>query len=125
MLNIMITDKSIPFNLFISMLEYKCALEGIYVDFIDESYTSKASFLDKDNIPTYKKNNKRQYTFSGKRIKRGLYVTSNKTQINADVNGSLNILRKYLISKVAWNNRLWLDCVEQCSNGTILKLNVA
>ena len=113
---------SIPFNLFINMLEYKCALEGIYVDFVDESYTSKASFLDKDEIPTYKKNNKRQYTFSGKRIKRGLYVTSNKTQINADVNGSLNILRKYLISKVAWNNRLWLDCVEQCSNGTILKL---
>ena len=116
---------SIPFNLFISMLEYKCALEGIYVDFVDESYTSKASFLDKDEIPTYKKNNKRQYTFSGKRIKRGLYVTSNKTQINADVNGSLNILRKYLISKVAWNNRLWLDCVEQCSNEAILKLNVA
>ena len=41
------------------------------------------------------------------------------------VNGSLNILRKYLTAKVAWNNQLWFDCVERCSNETILKVNVA
>ena len=116
---------SIPFNIFTNMLEYKCALQGIYVDFVDESYTSKASFLDKDDIPTYKRNSKTKYIFSGKRIKRGVYVTANKTILNADVNGSLNILRKYLILKVAWDNQLWLDCVEQCSNGPILKVNVA
>ena len=115
---------SIPFNIFINMISYKCALKGIYVDFIDESYTSKVSFLDNDVIPTYKKNSKTRYVFSGMRIKRGLYVSAGKTKLNADVNGSLNILRKYLISKVAWNNQLWFDCVEQCSNETILKINV-
>lgn len=115
---------SIPFNIFINMISYKCALKGIHVDFIDESYTSKASFLDNDAIPTYKKNSKVKYIFSGMRIKRGLYVSSDKTKLNADVNGSLNILRKYLISKAAWNSQLWLDCVEQCSNETILKISV-
>lgn len=94
--------------------------------FNDKTYLdyNKASFLDNDIIPTYKKNSKTRYVFSGMRIKRGLYVSKDKTKLNADVNGSLNILRKYLISKVAWNNQLWFDCVEQCSNGTILKINV-
>ena len=116
---------SIPFNMFVDMVSYKCALQGIYVDFVDESYTSKSSFLDMDMIPTYKRNCKANYVFSGKRIKRGLYVSGNGTKINADVNGSLNILRKYLTAKVAWNNQSWFDCVERCSNETILKVNVA
>ncbi|MGL4990289.1 MAG: RNA-guided endonuclease TnpB family protein, partial [Sarcina sp.] len=34
------------------------------------------------------------YTFSGKRIKRGLYKTANDKTINADINGALNILKK-------------------------------
>lgn len=111
-------------NIKLAYRSYKCALKGIYVDFVDESYTSKSSFLDKDIIPTYNKNNKTKYVFSGVRTKRGLYVSGNGTKINADVNGSINILRKYLISKVAWNDQLWSDCVERCSNETIFKMNI-
>ena len=58
----------------------------------EESYTSKASFWDKDEIPIY--DNSKQYSFSGKRIKRGLYQTSSGRLLNADANGALNILRK-------------------------------
>ena len=60
----------------------------------EESYTSKASFLDLDEIPVY--NPEHPYTdgFSGKRIKRGLYRSANSRVINADVNGACNILRK-------------------------------
>lgn len=65
---------------------------GIRVIVREESYTSKASFLDNDPIPTY--GEIKEPTFSGKRIKRGLYKAANGTVINADLNGSANILRK-------------------------------
>ena len=83
---------SIPFNKFIEMIQYKAETYGITVNTIEESYTSKASFLDFDDIPVFKEGEK--YTFSGKRIKRGLYKTRNIV-INSDVNGSYNILRKF------------------------------
>ena len=60
----------------------------------EESYTSKASFFDGDEIPIYDKENQKEYIFSGKRIKRGLYQTSKGKPINADCNRALNILRK-------------------------------
>ena len=60
----------------------------------EESYTSKTSFFDGDEIPIYDKENSQKYIFSGKRIKRGLYQTSAGKLINADCNGALNILRK-------------------------------
>ena len=63
-----------------------------------ERTTSKASFFDGDIIPVYDKEKPQEYKFSGKRIKRGLYQTSKGKLINADCNGTLNILRK---SKVA------------------------
>ena len=84
----------IPYNQLINMLKYKCKLQGINVILQEESYTSKASFFDNDYIPVYNSDYK-HYNFSGKRVKRGLYVTNN-ILINADINGSLNILRKYL-----------------------------
>ena len=59
----------------------------------EESYTSKASFFDEDMIPVYNGDPK-QYEFSGKRMKRGMYQTKNGKRINADINGTLNILRK-------------------------------
>ena len=86
----------IPFNRLIQMLSYKCQLAGINCIIQEESYTSKASFIDNDEIPVYKEGEKLEYNFNGKRIKRGLYCTSSGIRINADVNGSLNILRKYL-----------------------------
>lgn len=104
----------IPFLKFVRMIEYKCQLRGINTKRQEESYTSKCSFLYQDYIPTYGVDDE-LYNPSGKRIYRGLYKNNNNTYINADVNGSLNILRKYLISKVAWNENLFSDLVEVCS----------
>lgn len=84
----------IPFSRFINQLTYKAQLVGINVYVSEESYTSKASFLDGDEIPTYDPQSKVKYKFSGRRIHRGLYRTGKKRLINADVNGSYNILRK-------------------------------
>lgn len=82
----------IPHDRFIHQLKYKAELVGISVVITEESYTSKASFLDLDTIPTYKKGTK--HTFSGKRIQRGMYRSRSGRLINADVNGAYNIIRK-------------------------------
>jgi putative transposase len=83
---------SLPHNKFIHQLKYKAELVGIQVIIAEESYTSKASFLDLDSIPTYKKDIK--HSFSGRRLKRGMYKAKLGNLINADVNGSYNIMRK-------------------------------
>ena len=82
---------NIPYTKFINQLTYKCQLLGITVITREESYTSKASFLDYDEIPNYKDEVKPK--FSGKRIKRGLYRSATRI-INADVNGAYNIMVK-------------------------------
>lgn len=87
----------IPFNIFISQLTYKCLAKGIEVIEQEESYTSKASFVDKDEIPVYEKVQTKPQ-FSGKRISRGLYKAKDGRVLNADVNGSYNILVKGLLS---------------------------
>ncbi len=86
----------IPHARFIEMLTYKAALVGIQVEVREESYTSKASFLDLDPIPDYKPNDEEEHVFSGKRIGRRnrLYRTKDGRRISADVNGAYNILRK-------------------------------
>jgi putative transposase len=86
----------IPHARFIDMLTYKAALVGIQVEIQEESYTSKASFLDLDPIPTYQPDNEMEYVFSGKRMGRRnrLYRAKDGRIICADVNGSYNILRK-------------------------------
>ena len=90
---------NIPYSKFINQLTYKCQLLGITVITREESYTSKASFLDYDEIPNYEDETKPK--FSGKRIKRGLYQSTTR-KINADVNGAYNIMVKenpnYIIS---------------------------
>ena len=78
---------NIPFYTFIKQLEYKCKLEGISVILTEESYTSKCSFLDDETIEEHE-------NYLGKRIKRGLFKSAEGKLINADLNGSLNILRK-------------------------------
>lgn len=85
---------NIPLGKLRHKLEYLCQLNNI--DYIEqeESYTSKASFFDNDEIPMYNKDNPQTYVFSGKRIKRGLYKTSSGYCFNADCNGALNILKK-------------------------------
>ncbi|MBK5252735.1 MAG: transposase [Peptostreptococcaceae bacterium] len=84
---------SIPYEIFIAMLDYKAREVGIRFVLTEESYTSKASFLDRDVMPVYGNKNSVP-VFSGKRIKRGLYQAQDGTLINADVNGSFNIIRK-------------------------------
>ncbi len=83
----------LPHARFVDMLTYKAKLVGIQVGLQEESYTSKASFLDGDPIPTYGKCDG-EPVFSGRRVKRGLYKAKNGRKFNADVNGSYNILRK-------------------------------
>jgi IS605 OrfB family transposase len=83
----------IPHARFIAMLTYKAKLVGITVKVTEESYTSKASLLDLDPLPV-RNNGDEKHMFSGKRVKRGLYRASNGRSINADINGSGNIIRK-------------------------------
>lgn len=78
---------SIPFNTFISMISYKATLEGVNVKIVEESYTSKCSFLDNERICKHE-------SYAGRRIKRGLFKTSSGKIINADINGAFNIIRK-------------------------------
>lgn len=84
----------IPFGRFRSRIEYLASLHGIRTYIQEESYTSQASFFDGDEIPTWNPRKTKEYVFSGKRVKRGLYRTKSGILINADVNGALNILRK-------------------------------
>ena len=83
----------IAYAWFLKLLAYKCEEAGVKLIQREESYTSKASFFDMDDIPTYGEKDVVP-TFSGKRIQRGLYRTSNGRLINADINGASNILRK-------------------------------
>ena len=85
----------IPHARFIAMLAYKAELVGIRVEITEESYTSKASLLDLDPLPVHDPNNgDEKHTFSGKRMKRGLYRTSDGRYVNADINGAGNVIRK-------------------------------
>ena len=98
------TFTQIPFGKIKNNLEYLSKLNGINFIEQEESYTSKASFWDKDEIPTYNTDNPQTYIFSGKRICRGMYVSKEGKYLNADINGALNILRK---SKVVSLNTLY------------------
>lgn len=84
----------IPLGKLKSRLEYLSKLNGINFVLQEESYTSRASFFDKDDIPSWNPQNPVSAEFSGTRIHRGLYKTKSGTLVNADINGALNILRK-------------------------------
>ncbi|WP_231348592.1 IS200/IS605 family accessory protein TnpB-related protein, partial [Bacillus mycoides] len=84
----------IPFHKLIAAIENKCIKEGIRFLKQEESYTSKASFLDKDKIPVWSKEDRTHYRFSGKRITRGMYQSKSGKCIHADINGALNTLQK-------------------------------
>lgn len=85
---------NIPYGRLRDKLAYMCEFNGITYVEQEESYTSKASFWDKDNIPVYNNDNPKEYEFSGNRVHRGLYKTANGKTFNADINGALNIMRK-------------------------------
>ena len=96
----------IPYYKLLNMLTYKCELEGISVIVTEESYTSKCSFLDDEDICKHEE-------YDGKRIKRGLYKASDGRLINADVNGALNILKK-VIGKFEY------DSIKVCSTPLVV-----
>jgi putative transposase len=100
---------SIPHARFVEMLTYKAGLVGIQVLVTEESYTSKASFLDDDPLPIYHANavggTSSAPTFAGRRVARGLYRAADGTPINADVNGAYNIIRKVAPDAFAQGSR--------------------
>ena len=100
---------SIPFSKVIDIIKYKAEDLGIKCIEQEESYTSKASFLDNDNIPTFNEDNNQKHTFSGKRITRNLYKTKNNQIIDADLNGALNIMKKANIEMLTPLNYLKFD----------------
>ena len=83
----------IPFNKLIEILKYKCEENGIECMEQEESYTSKASFLNNDFMPVYGEKNK-DYEFSGWRNGRTYKIKGKNQRIHADLNGALNIMRK-------------------------------
>jgi len=89
---------SIPHKRLIEQLQYKGKLAGVEVVLINEAYTSKCSALDNEPI-------KKHSNYLGKRVKRGLFRTAKGLKINADINGSLNILSLYL-QEVAGNTQV-------------------
>ena len=84
----------IPFHSFRLKLQAMCQRYGWTYQEQEESYTSKASALDRDQIPVYNADNPQAYQFSGKRVKRGLYRTKDGHLVSADANASWNIGRK-------------------------------
>jgi putative transposase len=83
----------LPHAKFIELLTYKATLLGIRVILTEESYTSRASFLDRDEIPVYDPARIEEPRFSGRRDG-PWYYASGKRIIHSDVNGSYNIGRK-------------------------------
>lgn len=99
----------LPFTKLILMLQYKCERFGIRFIITEESYTSKCSFLDLESIEHHD-------DYVGRRVKRGLFKSANGACINADINGSLNIGRKYLTSVNQYSDRLHSELVVYMSN---------
>lgn len=106
----------IPFTQLIAQLQYKCQLKGIRFIVAEESHTSKCSFLDKESVEHHEK-------YTGKRVKRGLFKTSKGIRINADVNGSLNIGRKYLIKLGLYTDELHQSLIQFMVNPKLVKFS--
>ena len=99
----------VPIARAISMLRYKAEAVGIKVVETEESYTSKCSFFDQETLEHHK-------SYAGRRKYRGLFIDSKGKRWNADVNGAMNIARKYFEGQEAWNDQYWFDLVEGCSD---------
>ena len=105
----------IPFTQLMKQLQYKCELRGIRFITTEESYTSKCSFLDGESICKHS-------TYRGKRLERGLFEASSGKLINADVNGSLNIGRKYLAKINMYTKELHEDLVKFMVNPKVVTI---
>ena len=102
----------IPHSKFIDMLKYKCMLNGINCIIREESYTSKCSFIDNEQICKHD-------VYKGKRIKRGLFKSASGKLINADLNGALNILKKEVPN--IFSN---MNGIEVCNTPTVFTVKL-
>ena len=103
---------SLPLQKFVRILETVSRKYGIKVYEQEESYTSKADFLCRDEIPVYKKEGSSQPVFSGKRERRGLYASGCGKEVNADVNAAFNIARK------CFGDKAFAGCWTGCMDST-------
>ena len=91
---------SIPYSLLINMLRYKIEEKGGVLIELNESYTSKCSFLDNEEVCKHE-------TYKGKRVKRGLFLSGSNKALNADINGSLNILKRGMGYSFKFENEIF------------------
>ena len=80
---------SIPFLKLIQQVKYKAELVGVNIQTVEESHTSKCDSFALEEVKHHNK-------YLGRRKKRGLFQSSIKNLVNADVNGAINILRKVI-----------------------------
>lgn len=114
----------IPHARLIELVKYKFEQENGIVVVKEESYTSKASALDLDEIPKFSKRRNQKSDFSGKRVKRGLYKTLKGLLINADMNGALNIIRK--VARNSYDDLVSdKQFIHHCATPKFFKLDVA
>lgn len=106
---------SIPFGRLYDLLKYKLELNGINYIETEESYTSKCSFIDNEEICKHD-------SYVGRRIKRGLFKSKDGVKYNADINGSLNILRKYMTNDGTYTDDLHEELVRHMTNPRKLKV---
>lgn len=106
---------SIPFGKLYDLLKYKLELNGINYIETEESHTSKCSFIDREEICHHD-------SYVGRRIKRGLFKSKDGVKYNADINGSLNILRKYMTKAGTYTDDLHAELVKHMTNPRKLKV---
>lgn len=106
---------SIPFGRLYDLLKYKLKLKGISYIETEESHTSKCSFIDREEICHHD-------SYVGRRIKRGLFKSKEGKKYNADINGSLNILRKYMTKTGTYTDDLHEELVAYMTNPRKLKV---
>jgi len=84
---------TIPTGKLKERLKQLCSSHGICFHETEESYTSRSSFFDHDELHVFGEKPE-SWKASGKRTKRGLYVTGTARHISSDANGACNILKK-------------------------------
>lgn len=99
----------------ITLINKKCSKNNVKVKLQEESYTSKNSFLDNEDVIYHKK-------YKGERVQRGKFESKNKDIINSDLNGSLNILKKYLLRNDEWDDEIFNQLIKSNMNVKIEKI---
>ena len=106
---------SIPFGKLYNLLKYKLELNGISYIETEESHTSKCSFIDREEITHHD-------SYVGRRVRRGLFKSKDGYKYNADINGSLNILRKYMTKNGTYTDDLHEELVAHMTNPRKLRV---